>query len=54
MGCGYFVSMLLHGPVATGRRSDESLVNSVLFLAVFGVPSAIYLWRSRFGFPSSV
>jgi len=50
VGAMYFVSMLLGGgPLFTGRRSDQSLVNSVLFLGVFGLPSAAYLWHSRFG-----
>lgn len=50
MGVAYVVSMLSGGPIATGHRSDESLLNSLLFLAVFGVPSAVYLYRTRFGF----
>ena len=48
-GIGYFVSMLFDGPLYTGRRSDESLVNSILFLGVFGLPSATYLWHAQFG-----
>ena len=49
MGSLYFLSMLGGGPFFTGRRSDQSLVNSLLFLGVFGLPSAAYLWRARFG-----
>jgi hypothetical protein len=52
VGASYFVSMLLGGPLFTGRRSDQSLVNSLLFLGVFCTPSALYLWHARFGFPS--
>lgn len=50
VGTSYFISMLLDGPLFTGRRSDQSLVNSLLFLGVFCTPSAIYLWHARFGF----
>jgi hypothetical protein len=49
MGIAYFGAMAVGGPVATGRRSDQSLVNSLLFLVVFCVPSAMYLWHARFG-----
>jgi hypothetical protein len=49
MGLQYFASMFLHGPLATGRPSDQSLMNAALFFGVFGLPSAIYLWRARFG-----
>lgn len=49
VGVAYVISMFLHGPLFTGRRSDESLFNSLLFLAVFGYPSATYLWHARFG-----
>lgn len=52
MGAFYFGSMLVSGPLFTGRRSDESLFNSVLILVVFGTPSAIYLWHARFGLGS--
>jgi hypothetical protein len=50
MGISYFGAMVSGGPAATGRRSDQSFVNAVMFLVVFGVPSAVYLWRVRFGF----
>mgnify|MGYP003704657353 CR=1 FL=1 len=49
-GLMYFFSMLADGPLFTASRSDTSLVNSLFFLAVFGIPSALYLWRTRFGF----
>src|SRR5689334_21319126 len=49
VGLLYFTSMLLDGPIFTGRSSDQSLVNAVLFLFVFGTPSVLYLWHARFG-----
>jgi hypothetical protein len=52
-GTLYLVSMLLHGDFVTGRRSDQSVVNALRFLGCFGLPSAIYIWRTRFGFASS-
>jgi len=49
-GLAYFVGMLIHGPVFTGRRSDTSIINAVLFLVVFGFPAIKYLLATRFGF----
>jgi len=49
-GLAYLASALRSGPVYTGRRSDESLVNAALFCLVFGGVAAKYLWATRFGF----
>lgn len=49
-GLAYLVDMLRSGPVYTGRQSDGSLVNAVLFCVVFGGFAAKYLWATRFGF----
>ena len=49
-GLTYLVGMWRSGPIYTGRQSDGSLVNAVLFCVVFGGVAARYLWVTRFGF----
>jgi hypothetical protein len=49
-GLAYLAGMLMRGPVFAGRRSDTSLINAVLFLAVFGFAATKYLLATRFGF----
>ncbi|MGM9481387.1 hypothetical protein ACS5PN_09375 [Roseateles sp. NT4] len=43
-------SALMDAPFFMGRRSDVSVLNALLFCGVFGVPAAMYLWATRFGF----
>jgi len=45
----YVVSVLFEGPLATGRRSEPSIVNALLFFAAFGLPAAAFVWKARFG-----
>lgn len=49
-GLAYLVEMWLAGPTSTGRKSDPSLINAVLFCVAFGGVAARYLWATRFGF----
>ena len=48
-GLAYLASMLLHGPLVTGRQSDTSVFNAILFLVVFGFPATKYLRATKFG-----
>jgi hypothetical protein len=50
MALEYLYSELFSGQIYSGRRSSPSLVNSIGFLVVFGVPAALYVNRARFGF----
>jgi hypothetical protein len=57
IGCAVFGSAVWYlwvegvgGPVFSGRRSDPSLLNAVLFFLCFGLPSAAYVVSARFGF----
>jgi hypothetical protein len=45
----YLLSEIGGGPMASGSRSRPSIVNAILAFLAFGVPSAMYLWRARFG-----
>ncbi len=48
-GLAYLASMLLHGPLITGRQSDTSILNAILFLVVFGFPATKYVRATKFG-----
>jgi len=52
-GLAYLASMLLHGPLITGRQSDTSVFNAILFLVVFGFPATKYLRTTKFGLAST-
>lgn len=57
IGCLLFVSSLFYlysqlvgdGPLFSAR-SDQSLFNSFLFLACFGLPGITYVVKTKFGF----
>lgn len=49
VGLAYIANELIHGSIFTGRRSDASIVNAVLFLVVFGLPAAKHLLATSFG-----
>lgn len=51
-GAWYSVSTFFDGALVSDRRSQPSFLNSLFFLAVFGVPSVLYIWHARFGFGS--
>jgi hypothetical protein len=34
----------------SGSRSEPSALNAILFSFIFGIPSAIYVFKARFGF----
>ena len=46
----YVFSMFVEGPTLSGGRSQPSLLNALFFVFAFGAPSAVYIWRVRFGF----
>lgn len=46
-------SCLIDGPVVSESRSKPSLVNSLCAFALFGAPSAIYLYKAKFGLSSN-
>ena len=50
LGLWYIGSMYFDGPLWSGRKSEPSLTNALLFMGVFGVPGAIYVYHARFGF----
>lgn len=46
----YIYSQLTNGPLNSGARSEPSIINSIVFMLVFGVPSLIYALKTKFGF----
>lgn len=49
-GVWYLASTLGADPVASTSRAEPSTLNALLFLLFFGLPGALYAWRTRFGF----
>ncbi|TFV90136.1 hypothetical protein E4K72_21125 [Oxalobacteraceae bacterium OM1] len=54
MGLLYLGQEILGGPVFSGRRSQPSVFNALMFMIVFGIPGAVYAFNARFGFESDV
>jgi uncharacterized membrane protein len=50
IGVWYVFRMFADGPMVSGSRSQPSLLNALLFAFTFSAPSALYVWRARFGF----
>ena len=50
MGLAYLVSELAGGVFWSGRRSEPSVFNAVMYLVFIGVPGAAYAYKARFGF----
>lgn len=46
----YLWSEIAGGPLFSARKSEPSVLNALLFAFFFGVPSAVYVYRTRFGF----
>ncbi len=51
MGLVYLGAELTGGVFWTGRRSEPSVFNAVMYLIFIGVPGAAYALKTRFGFP---
>ncbi|MCF8075768.1 MAG: sigma-E processing peptidase SpoIIGA [Desulfotignum sp.] len=51
MGLVYLVSELVGGIFWSGRRSEPSVFNALMYLLFIGVPGAAYAFKVRFGFP---
>lgn len=51
MGLVYLVSELVGGVFWSGRRSEPSVFNALMYLIFIGVPGAAYTLKARFGFP---
>ena len=51
VGLVYLVSELFDGTLWSGRRSEPSVYNALLYIFFIGVPGAIYAYKARFGFP---
>ena len=49
---GYLVDQIIDGPLFSAR-SEQSLVNAIIFMVCFGVPGISYVLKSRFGFGRS-
>lgn len=49
-GVWYFASTLGAGSILSSSRAEPSTLNALLFMLFFGVPGAVYAWRSGFGF----
>lgn len=45
----YLLDQLSGGSVISDRRSQPSIVNAMIFLAVAGAPGLVYALRGRFG-----
>ncbi len=45
----YLVAEVKGGVVWSGRRSEPSVLNAVLFLLAFGIPGGGYAYKARFG-----
>ncbi len=51
MGLAYLVSEVTAGIYWSGRRSEPSVSNALLYLIFIGLPGAAYAYKARFGFP---
>lgn len=45
----YLYSESTGGPFFSGRRSEPSVVNALLFFVAFGIPGAAYAIKTKFG-----
>jgi hypothetical protein len=52
-GLWYLGSEISEGPLASGRRSEPSVLNALLYLFFIGIPGAAYAYKARFGFAKS-
>ncbi len=48
--CWYLISELSGGVLISGRRSEPSVLNAIVFMVVFGMPGLAYTIAARFGF----
>lgn len=46
----YLWSEIAGGPLFSARKSEPSVLNALLFSFFFGLPSAVYIYKTRFGF----
>ena len=53
MGLWYLAMELLAGALWSGKRSEPSAYNALLYLFSIGVPGAAYAYKVRFGFNKS-
>lgn len=51
-GLWYLGTEILRDQVSSGSRAAPSILNACLFMFVFGVPAARYIFRTRFGLGS--
>ena len=49
-GVSYLVHTLINGPVLSANRGGESVIGTIMFLAIFGRLCVTYIWKARFGF----
>jgi hypothetical protein len=49
-GVVYLIAELTSGVLWSGRRSEPSVYNAILYLLFIGVPGGVYAYRARFGF----
>lgn len=49
LACGYLVDQLAGGILMSGKRSEPSVLNAILFMIAFGVPGLAYALKARFG-----
>ena len=52
--CWYVYDQFVTGQMLPAYKGDQSILGSLLALAVFGVPGLIYAWKAKFGFKRQV
>jgi len=50
-GLAYLAWELMAGVYWSGRKSEPSVINALLYLFFIGFPGAAYAYKTRFGFP---
>lgn len=50
LACWYLIAEFSGGIIISGKRSEPSILNAILFMGAFGVPGITYTFFARFGF----
>ena len=50
LACWYLIAEFSGGVMISGKRSEPSILNAILFMGAFGVPGLTYTLFAKFGF----
>ena len=53
LACWYLIAEFSGGLIISGKRSEPSILNAILFMGAFGIPGITYTFFARFGFRKS-